>query len=451
MNAKSILFHLSPKGVSREIDRYTPAGQLAGTLPPTPPADQELEALRVAMRWADDVQKASVHFVCARPGEPAGFTGNAYSASCNYPVKLFSVCAWASYLAEFLRYMKNDQGVPVHVLHVIDEPRWVFRHNWEWFGLTFDQLWERWPAAWAPVYAELDRQMKARGCRTGTNILILSDTGSFFKKNGVPFDDVKWLYQQPDVAAAGDGLGLVSYGDSGREITQLITDMRASLAAAGWPNRQIFFKDVGGIREQPEKPPEGQPPAPPLPFPPRRQFDYGLDAFGAMLRAARLSSDFFGQYFWVRPEPTVREPYPTREFAVEYDETMSTFKARYTLHLFSLFTRTQEKGAVRLRDTVTLPARVSFLALENLRATFAFRSYYFVNESTASVPVDFAPARNNALQRYSVDFAINSGLTVQHASQPLTNGRARFTLAPQSAAVLTERPIPTPLNWTPTV
>lgn len=450
MNAKSLLFHLTPKTFSSEIDRYTNDNQLAGRLPAGPALDPALEALRQAMQWADDVQGASVHFVCARPVAAGGFTGKAYAATCTYEAKPFSVCAWASYLAELMRWLKNDHGVPVHVLHVIDEPRWVYRNDYSWFGLTFDQMWAMWPQGWVGVYVELDRQMRERGCRAGTNLLILSDGGFFFKKDGVAFDDVKWLYDQtkrPEIAAAGDGLGLVYYGDGNRDITQLITDMRQSLAAAGTPNRLIFFKDVGGIREVQPADQTVQPP----PFTARQQFDYGLDALGAILRAARMGTDMWGQYFWTRPEPSASDPYPTREFALEWDASIAKFRARFTLHLFALFTRTQDRGAIRLRDTASLPSRASFLALQSPSPSGPYRSYYFVNEGTASIPVDFTPSRTQPLWRYSVDFAINRGLTIQEAQQTLTSGHAKFTLAPQSAAVLTERRLAAPLNWPLTI
>src|ERR1700754_4525333 len=51
-NVKSVLFHLTPKAFSREIDRNALPGQSVGKLPPGPTPDVDLEALRAAMVWA---------------------------------------------------------------------------------------------------------------------------------------------------------------------------------------------------------------------------------------------------------------------------------------------------------------------------------------------------------------------------------------------------------------
>lgn len=429
LNFPAYHFHMTHAVYRREIDESPLdnnglAGRLQKDYDLT--AESEFVGLLRAMRFAHEA-KASLHMVTARPENPYPVTG-AFARQFPDHMTPFSIRGYISYMAEFIRYARQNQGLPVRVVNLIDEPRWFFLHAANPDGayagsITKEALWELYPRTWDFAYTFLDAQLKERGARDGVNIQLLSDV---YPYGNLP-NDVARLLTTPAVTDAANGLCLVNYaGPDGAD--SLIGKARRDMALPNAADRRIFFKDMGGTRVENATA--------------EQEFAFGVDSIAGTLRAFRQGVDFCAQYFFLR----ANSPVPHAGMFASFWNG-SDYAARRPLAPLALFSKTQAPGAYRMRDRAAagVPG-VDYLGLLSNRGTAkSFYTYYFVNRSDDAHAVNFTPARSSQLHRYWLNYGHDSGRTIR--AQTLAAAPSlKVALPPRSMTALTEREV-TNLNW----
>jgi hypothetical protein len=436
-------FHMTHASYRREIDAY---GSTDGSLNDglakhfvqsyNPNDNGEFVGFIRAMQFARE-QKASLHMITARPVNPYPTT-NAFATPFNDYMKPFSIRAYISYMAEFIRYAQQNQQLPIQIVNLIDEPRWFFLHAGNppdpsntsnpvagtYYGLISPaDLKALYPTTWDFAYTFLDEQLKARGVRSGVNIQMLSDVYPY----GNLANDVIHLLTNPAITSAANGICFVNYGGPD-EADTIISKARADMAQPGTANPRIFFKDMGGTRVENATAED--------------EFAYGIDSIAGAIRAFRQGVDFCAQYFFLKAD--LPQPH-ARMFASFWNG--SDYAARRPLAPLALFSKTQTQGAYRLKDQAGAGVPdVDYLTLLSNRGTpNDYYTYYLVNRSKDAHTVNLKPARNRSLYRYWLNYGFDTGRTIQ--SQPLASAATvRVPLPPRSMTALTEQQIAN-LNW----
>ncbi|HEY0405498.1 MAG TPA: hypothetical protein VGC89_07205 [Pyrinomonadaceae bacterium] len=443
LNFPAYHFHMTHALYRREIDAY---GSIAGSLNDglakhfvqtyNTNDDGEFVGLIRAMQFAHE-QKASLHMITARPVNPYPTT-NAFATPFNDYMRPFSIRAYISYMAEFIRYVQQNLHLPIQIVNLIDEPRWFFLHAGNppdpsntsnpvagtYYGLISPaELKALYPSTWDFAYTFLNDQLNARGVRSGVNIQMLSDVYPY----GNLANDVAHLLTSPAVTSAANGICFVNYGGPD-EANTIIGKARADMAQPGAANPRIFFKDMGGTRVENATAED--------------EFAYGLDSIAGAMRAFRQGVDFCAQYFFVRAD--VPQPH-ARMFAASWNGT--DYVARRPLAPLALFSKTQARGAYRMKDQAGAGVPdVDYLTLLSNRGTANdYYTYYLVNRSKEAHTVNLRPARNRPLYLYWLAYGLDHGYTIQ--SQPLASAATvRAQLPPRSMTAITEQPVAN-LNW----
>jgi hypothetical protein len=443
LNFPAYHFHMTHAVYRREIDAY---GSTNGSLNDglakhfvqsyNLDGEGEFIGLIRAMHFARE-KKASLHMITARPGHPYPTT-YAFGTPFNDYMRPFSIRAYISYMAEFIRYAQQNQQLPIQVVNLIDEPRWFFLHAGNppdpsntsnpdagaYYGLISPaELKALYPATWDFAYSFLNDQLIARGARSGVNIQMLSDVYPF----GNLANDVIHLLTTPAVTSAANGICFVNYGGPD-EADTIIAKARADMAQPGAAKPRIFFKDMGGSRVENATAED--------------EFAYGIDSIAGAMRAFRQGVDFCAQYFFVKAD----SPQPhARMFAASWNG--NDYAARRPLAPLALFSKTQTHGAYRMKDQAggSVPG-LDYLALLSNRGTpNDYYTYFFVNRSKEAHTVNLKPARSRSLYRYWLNYGSDTGRTIQ--SQSLASAATvRVSLPPRSMTALTEQQIVN-LNW----
>lgn len=438
LNFPAYHFHTTNAVYRREIDRSSLplVNGLAGRLEKkyNISEDGEFAGLMRAMHFARDAG-AGLHMITARPANAFPTTG-AFARQFDDYMKPFSIRGYISYMAEFIRYARQDEGLPIEIVNLIDEPRWFFLHagnppggpdtpdGGAYYGLiSKEELWSLYPATWDFAYTFLNEQLTARGARNGINIQMLSD--------GYPYgrlpNDVLHLLTSPAVTSAANGLCFVNYGGPD-EADAIIRKALADMAKPGAVNRRIFFKDMGGIRVDNANE--------------EQEFAFGIDSITGTMRAFRQGIDFCAQYFFEGGGTGVPH---AGMFASIWNG--SDYAARRPLTPLALFSKTQSRGAYRMKDRVGvgIPG-IDYLGLLNNRGTAKdYYTYYLVNRDDVTHTVNLTPARRKPLHRYWLNFGFDTGRTIR-AQALAAAATVRVALPPRSMTALTEREI-TNLNW----
>jgi hypothetical protein len=436
-------FHMTHAVYRREIDAY---GSIEGSLNDglakhfvqsyNPSDNGEFVGLIRAMQFARE-QKASLHMITARPGKPYPNT-YAFATPFNDYTKPFSIRAYISYMAEFIRYAQQNQQLPIQIVNLIDEPRWFFLHAANppdpnntsnpdagaYYGLISPtELKALYPATWDFAYTFLNDQLKARGVRSGVSIQMLSDVYPY----GNLANDVIHLLTSPAVTSATNGICFVNYGGPD-EADTVIDKARADMAKPGTANPRISFKDMGGTRVEKATNED--------------EFAYGIDSITGAMRAFRQGVDFCAQYFFLKADA----PQPhARMFAASWNG--NDYAARRPLAPLALFSKTQARGAYRMKDQAGAGVPdVDYLTLLSNRGTANdYYTYYLVNRSKEAHTVNLKPARSRPLYRYWLAYGCDTGRTIQ--SQTLASAATvRVPLPPRSMTALTEQQVAN-LNW----
>jgi hypothetical protein len=432
LNFPAYHFHMTHAVYRREIDKFPLVNGLAGRLEKRYEItdDSEFAGLMRAMQFARDAG-ASLHMITARPGKPypTGPTAGAFATQFNDYMKPFSIRAYISYMAEFIRYARQNEGLPIHIVNLIDEPRWFFLHaanppDGAYNGIiSKEDLWALYPATWDFAYTFLDEQLTGRGARAGINIQMLSDVYPY----GKLANDVLHLLTTPAVTSAANGICFVNYGGPD-EADTIIRKAHEDMTKPGAADRKIFFKDMGGARV--ENATEEQ------------EFAFGIDSITGAMRAFRQGIDFCAQYFFLGAEAPVPHAGMFASFWNGND-----YAARRPLAPLALFSKTQTHGAYRMKERAGggVPG-VDYLGLLSNRGTAKdYYTYYFVNRSDDAHAVNLTPARNRPLHRYWLNYGFETGRTIR-AQSLAAAATVRVPLPPRSMTALTEREV-TNLNW----
>lgn len=435
LNFPAYHFHMTHAEYRWEIDKFPLVNGLAGRLEKSYNItdDSGFAGIMRAMQFARDAG-ASLHMITARPDRAFQTTGAFATYFSDYMMP-FSIRAYISYMAEFIRYARQNEGLPIHIVNLIDEPRWFFLHaanppdNNDKDGGAYHgrispaDLWALYPTTWDFAYVFLNEQLTARGVRGGINIQMLSDIYPY----GNLDNDVRHLLTTPAVTSAANGLCFVNYsGPDG--VDTIISKAKQDMAQPGAADRRIFFKDMGGTRIQEATEAD--------------EFAFGIDSITGAMRAFRQGVDFCAQFFFLKPDVDVPHP---RMFAASWNG--ADYAARRPLAPLALFSKTQTSGAYRLKDRAAagVPG-VDYLGLLSNRGTGKdYYTYYFVNRSNDAHSINFTPARSRPLYRYWLNYGFETGRTIR-AQSLAAAASLRVPLPPRSMTALTEREV-TNLNW----